>query len=744
VTVEFTYLSTSAPAEWRRWAGRNVDTDAGTLGLATEPTIDYTNLRVEAADIAVDRDGNVLVLSESGDLEGYEADRRVSETIWENDKTIEAPRALCVAGDHLYVIDGRDGTIVLVSRRSGAVVGEIEARLTEPIDIIQSERRIYVLDAGGEETSGRVLSLRRNGTLETVIRGLSAPTDLTADSESLYILEQSDGTPTISVHDVGHLESPSIIPTRRTIDDLVSEGTDNTVWPVRIEVLTDRELVLIGHPAGTGDMALYHYTFDPDGGTLTRRDDFPLSCKKLLTGSRDRNRRYPKYYAIAGEQRHVYIVDERQTNRPNPGDGRYSAQAYRRLDAGAVDTGWDRLTLELDSFPANTQVVTHYVASNNPAAGGMVTDLSDVSEEDAETLRGAGIDGLWHLLERDPDAVAALLGDSSTDRVEDWRSAALDRLDGMAWASTGSANQRDIHLENVTGRYLHVKLELVGGVDASPEVGSFRAYCPKQSYLRYLPEYFTRDGRDGEFVERYLSIFESEFVDVEEAIERLTRHVDPAGVPPEYLSWLSDWLAIEYDEEWPAEARREFLERAPTLFKLRGTREGMERTMRLYLNHVERPNTSWMAEWRRHRIEQRRSDGRLGDAAVGERLRQIDDQTAGYPPGHLLFFFEHLDLDEVGSAAAREPYTMHMDGPRSFVTFVGPFVEESHRDAVKRLVATERPAHTHGRVVELRQECKLEGASFLGINSTLTTREFVLGRSTLGGDAVLDERETIL
>jgi len=743
--VQRTYLSTADAAEWRRWNGRNIEVKNDALGLATEPSIDYTNLRVEAADISVDVDGNVLVLDASGDVQWHDGEHGLQETVWSNGDgaRIGEPQALCVTGDRLYIADGETGRLVLVSRRSGEVVGQIDARLDDPIDVIRSDRRIYILDAGTDERAGRVLTLGRHGRVETVIHGLASPTDLTADSEHLYVVEQSDGTPVIRAHDVGHLESPSIIPSSRTIDGLVVAGTDDPVAPIQIEVLTDQELVLVGRRQDTDETALYHYSFGGDERTLTRRDDFALSCSKLLTGPRDQARRYPKYYAIAGEQNHVYIIDERQTNRRNPADGRYSAQAYRRFDSGAVDTGWGRLTLDLDEFPANTQVVTSYYAGNDPAASGTVGDLPGVPNGDAEALREAGVHGFWDLLEHDSAALATVVSDETTARVEEWKRTAIDRIDDEHWTVTDSANQQDILLENVDGQYLHVKIELIGGVNSSPAIGSFRAYCPDGSYLEYLPEHFQRTERSGQFLARYLSIFESEFADIAEDIDRLTGYFDPEGVPNEYLSWLSDWLAIEHDEEWPAAAKREFLTRAPELFRLRGTREGLSRILRLYLRHVETPDTSWMATWQKQRIESRRSEGWMTDAEVGARLREIDDRTTGYSSGHMLFFFEHLDLDGVDSEDARRPYTMHMDGPRSFVTFVGPFVSDDHRRATERIVATERPAHTHGNVVELRQELKLEGGSFLGINSTLTTREFVLGRSTLGGDTVLKERESL-
>lgn len=743
-TVEFAYFATTDGEEWSDWKARNIEISGDAIGLATEPTISYTNLRIEAIDVTIDQDGNVLTLDDAGTLYIYDRENDRAEVFWESAEAVEDPRALCAFGNRIYVADGGTGDLVVLSRRTGEIVGRMDAGLEDPVDVIRSDQRLYLLDDGAAAESGRILTLRRSGMIETVVRGLASPVDVAADGSHLYIVEQPDDIPVLRIHDVGHIDSPSILPTSRTLDELTIEETDERVIPIRVGILADQALVLIGRRAEADELAIYHLIFERNEWRLTRRDEFALACSELLTGPRRQNRRYPVYYAIAGEQNHVYVIDEQQTNKRNAHDGRYSAQAFRRFDSGALDTEWSRMTLGFEAVPADTQVVVSWYAGNGSATRGLTEHLEDLSEGEADKLREAGVEGCWDLLEKEPDAVAGIVGVDSIERIDAWMEAAVDAVDEGDWISIDTVNQTDVLLDDVVGRYLHVKLELVGSIDATPQVGSFRAYCPKRTYLRYLPEHFQTSDTSTRFLERYLSVFQSEFVDIEEEIERVSRYFDAEAVPSEYLSWLGDWLAVEFDEEWPEGARREFLLEAPELFRQRGTEAGLERKIRLYLEHVEGPDTSWMSRWQKRRIEARRADGWLTDEAARAAFAEIDDTVEGYTDGHLLFFLEHHDLDGIDTEAARQPFTMHMRGSRSFVVFVGPFVSRSHRQTVARLVAADKPAHTRGRIVETKHEFKLEGGSFLGINTTLTTREFVLGDATLGGDAVLTERGSTL
>lgn len=149
-------------------------------------------------------------------------------------------------------------------------------------------------------------------------------------------------------------------------------------------------------------------------------------------------------------------------------------------------------------------------------------------------------------------------------------------------APAQSTEQRDaLFLENVQGRYLWFKLILTGHENLSPAVRSLAFFFPRLSYLDYLPEIYQKDPVRKEFLERFLSIFESIFFEIEFNIEHLSRFFDAMGAPPEFLSWLGSWLAISMDDNWPDDKKRLFIQNAISIYKKRGTREGMEEIIEL-------------------------------------------------------------------------------------------------------------------------------------------------------------------
>lgn len=52
--------------------------------------------------------------------------------------------------------------------------------------------------------------------------------------------------------------------------------------------------------------------------------------------------------------------------------------------------------------------------------------------------------------------------------------------------------------------------------------------------------------------------------------------------PEEFLSWLASWVALTLREDWEEEEKRRFISRIVPLYRLRGTKAGLEEMLRIY------------------------------------------------------------------------------------------------------------------------------------------------------------------
>jgi phage tail-like protein len=127
------------------------------------------------------------------------------------------------------------------------------------------------------------------------------------------------------------------------------------------------------------------------------------------------------------------------------------------------------------------------------------------------------------------------------------------------------------------------------------------------SYLNYLPAVYQQDSLDGQaqagFLGRFLLAFEQVLTGLgdtaEPGIEEILDGVgDRAGVqryfepgpgladgqraPREFLQWLASWVALSLRADLDELRQRDFIARAVSLYKLRGTRRGLEELIRIY------------------------------------------------------------------------------------------------------------------------------------------------------------------
>jgi phage tail-like protein len=100
----------------------------------------------------------------------------------------------------------------------------------------------------------------------------------------------------------------------------------------------------------------------------------------------------------------------------------------------------------------------------------------------------------------------------------------------------------------------------------------------RSDYARYLPAVFVRD----EVMGRFLSLFESFWRPIDLQIESLPFYFDPALAPPEFLHWLASWIDLALDDRWPLDRRRALLRSAFSIYRKRGTRQGLQEYLEIY------------------------------------------------------------------------------------------------------------------------------------------------------------------
>jgi phage tail-like protein len=98
------------------------------------------------------------------------------------------------------------------------------------------------------------------------------------------------------------------------------------------------------------------------------------------------------------------------------------------------------------------------------------------------------------------------------------------------------------------------------------------------SYLDHLPAAFRQDPFVGDFLQAFQTVLDG----LQAAIEGVVDYLDPMTTDAEFLPWLSGWVALTLRADWDVATRRGFLQQIVPLYRLRGTRAGLQRMLELY------------------------------------------------------------------------------------------------------------------------------------------------------------------
>lgn len=240
-------------------------------------------------------------------------------------------------------------------------------------------------------------------------------------------------------------------------------------------------------------------------------------------------------------------------------------------------------------------------------------------------------------------------------------------------------NPEDALFQQTYGRYLIVRLELWGTEEISPTVKGLRIYFNEPSFIYYLPEIY-QTGESKDFLERFLKIMETIYLDIEEKIDLLSNFTDIDRADDAFLRWMTHWVDFEVDETWETEQVRTLLKYIPMLYQKRGTKVALKKLLQIYL---------------------------------------------GYEP----LIIENYEMEklELETSVRKLLEDSYGDSPYGFSVLAGGPVKltDQQKTSIKRMIEKEIPAHTHYKFIELDPWISLDKQSYLSVNSYLSEQSYM-------------------
>lgn len=252
----------------------------------------------------------------------------------------------------------------------------------------------------------------------------------------------------------------------------------------------------------------------------------------------------------------------------------------------------------------------------------------------------------------------------------------------------------------------------------SPVLSQVRIDFDYQTLLTYLPAIYQADCRSQHFLARFLTLFQSQFTDVERSIRnRLPRLFDPAAVPAEFLPWLAGWLALDLDEDWTDARKRRVIAEAFATYARRGTAGGLQQAVQLFAEvdvRVEEPlqHAAW---WSLATDEDapplEKENSILGFTtmlAPAEAQGAVLGTTAILDASHL------ISGDDFGV-----PLFEDVAHQFTVLMYPGPAYSEAMRDEVRSIIEREKPAHTAYHLCVVQPQLRIGYQARVGIDTVI-------------------------
>ncbi len=302
-----------------------------------------------------------------------------------------------------------------------------------------------------------------------------------------------------------------------------------------------------------------------------------------------------------------------------------------------------------------------------------------------------------------------------------------------------SAVRKGKAVRALRGRYLSVRVELLGNGRQTPEIAALRTYASRFSYIsHYLPELYQEQifGPDAEasgessqadFLERFVDNFEGVLTVLEDRVASSYLVTRPETAPDDSLDWLASWIGLSFDPLWPQDRRRDLLKVAPKLYRMHGTLGAMQLALDKATGGLQSEGSIVVLENYRLRrtfatilgadLEDQTNPllpglMQSGNSFVGNTLFLGDEAKKEF----LAVFGPNIQLTSLEAGAVQEFYKSLA---HQVTVLVHEDLDDQQLGLVQRVIDIERPAHVLVRVLSASAALLIGLASLLGLDTFL-------------------------
>lgn len=293
-------------------------------------------------------------------------------------------------------------------------------------------------------------------------------------------------------------------------------------------------------------------------------------------------------------------------------------------------------------------------------------------------------------------------------------------------------------------KHIWLGMELAGDGFQTPRLEQLRLEYDRPSLTQHLPEIFRTQTHPRETLERFVSLFESFYRDLEGDIDEVARLIDgelaaSEQIPEQYRQWLKEWLAVELEEEWTSEQKRAAITDAFCLNGWRGTaaglREALWRTAGVRSHIIEPlPLMTW---WKLPGAKEPGGDEPGGDVSSADSSQPDGEYDGGeHDGGPRLGLETRLIGSEpqgavVGSSALLDQSQLIFgedfgtplfdDTAHRFTVFVyrDEVPDRQKLDQLRRVIDREKPAHAAYEICIIEPRVRVGVQSVIGIDTVL-------------------------